>query len=84
MSVDFVHENKSQLFGSLSSSLSYDDKNRVWEDIEKEILEAHGTFRNKEDVFKKWSNVLAKYKPIICDRISSAPLIFLTHHECPH
>ena len=38
----------------------------------KEISEAHGTFRNKKDVSKKWSNVLAKYKPIICDKISSA------------
>ena len=72
MLVDFVLENKSQLFGSLSSSLSYDDKNRVWEDIAKEISEAYGTFRNKEDVSKKWSNVPAKYKPIICDKISSA------------
>ena len=29
MLVDFLHENKSQLFGSLSSSLTYDYKNRV-------------------------------------------------------
>ena len=53
MLVDFVHENKSKLFSSLSSSLSYDDKNRVWEDIAKEISEAHGTFKNKEDISKK-------------------------------
>ena len=50
--VEFVYENKSQLFGSLSSSLSYDDKNRMWEDIAIEISEEHGTFRNKEDVSK--------------------------------
>ena len=55
MLVDFVHENKSQLFGSLSSSLAYEDKNHVWEDIAKEISEPHGTLRNKEDVSKKWS-----------------------------
>ena len=72
MIVDLVHENKSKLFGSLSSSLSYDDKNHVWETIAREISEAHGTFRNKGDVTKKWSNVLAKHKPIICDKIYSA------------
>ena len=60
--VDIVQENKSKLFGSLSSSLSYDDKNHVWENISKEISEAHGTFWSKEDVSKKWSNVLAKHK----------------------
>ena len=58
MLVDLVQENKSKLFGSLSSSLSYDDKNHVWENISIEISEAHGTFRSKEDVSKKWSNVL--------------------------
>ena len=60
--VDIVQENKSKLFGSLSSSLSDDDKNHVWENISKEISEAHGTFWSKEDVSKKWSNVLAKHK----------------------
>ena len=72
MFVDFVHQNKSQLFGLLSSSLTYNDKNRVWKDIAKEFSEAHGTFRNKEDVSKESSNILAKYKPIICNKISSA------------
>ena len=45
MLVDYVHENKSQLFVSLSSSLSYDDKNRVWEDIAKsrKRMEPSGT-----------------------------------------
>ena len=46
MLVDFVHENKSHLFGSLSSSLSNDEKNLVLEDIAKEIskrMEPSGT-----------------------------------------
>ena len=34
--VDLVLENKSKLFGALSSSLSYDEKNKIWEDIAKE------------------------------------------------
>ena len=50
MLVDFVRVNKSQLFRSLSSSLFYGDKNRVWKDIAKEISEEHGTFRKGEDV----------------------------------
>ena len=50
--VDLVLENKSKLFGALSSSLSYDEKNKIWEDIAKEISQ-NGTFRNKEDVSKK-------------------------------
>ena len=28
--VDLVLENKSKLFGALSSSLSYDEKNKIW------------------------------------------------------
>ena len=28
--------------------------------------------RSKEDVSKKWSNVLAKHKPIICDKLTTA------------
>ena len=72
MIVDLVHENKSKLFGSLTSSLSYYDKNHVWENITIEISEAHGTFSNKEDASKKWFNVLAKHKSIICDKVSSA------------
>ena len=35
--VDLVFENKAQHFGSFSSSLSYDEKNHVWDNIAKEI-----------------------------------------------
>ena len=86
--VDLVLENKSKLFGALSCSLTFDEKNNVWEDIAKEISQSHGTFRSKEDVSKKWSNVLAKHKPIIIDKVLSArktgggsPEAELTEHE---
>ena len=43
--VDLVLENKSKLFGALSSSLSYDEKNKIWEDIAKEISQT--VFKHK-------------------------------------
>ena len=70
--VDLVQENKSKLFGSLSSSLTYEEKNNVWKEIAEAITQVHGNLRSKEDVAKKWSNVLAKHKPLISDKISSA------------
>ena len=35
------------------------------------ISQEHGTLRTKEDVFKKWCNILVKYKPIISDKLAS-------------
>ena len=35
--VDLVLENKSKLFGALRCSLTFDEKNNVWEDIAEEI-----------------------------------------------
>ena len=70
--VDLVQENKSKLFGSLSSSLTYEEKNNVWKEIAEAITQAHGILRSKEDVAKKWFNVLARHKPLISDKISSA------------
>ena len=55
--VDLVLENKSKLFGALSCSLTLDEKNNVWAYIANEISQSHGTFRSKEDVSKKWSNI---------------------------
>ena len=72
MLVDLVQENKSKLFGSLSSALTYEEKNCIWKEIAEAISQAHGSLRTKEDVAKKWSNVLAKHKPIISEKISSA------------
>ena len=40
-------------------------------EIAEAISHAHGSLRTKEDVAKKWSNVLAKHKPIL-SKISSA------------
>ena len=72
-SLDLFLENKSKkLFGALSCSLTFDENNNVWQDIANEISQSHGTFRSKEDVSKKWSNVLAKHKPIISDKVLSA------------
>ena len=50
--VDLVQENKSKLFGSLSSSLTYEEKNNVWKEIVEAITQAHGNLRSKEDVAK--------------------------------
>ena len=70
--VDLVLENKSKLFGALSCSLTFDEKNNVWAEIANEISQSHGSIRSKEDVSKKLSNVLAKHKPIISDKVLSA------------
>ena len=72
MLVDLVQENKTKLFGSLNSALTYEEKNCIWKEIAGAISQAHGSLRTKEDFAKKWSNVLAKHKPIISEKISSA------------
>ena len=63
--VDLVQENKSKHFGALSSSLTNEEKNIIWGDIAQQSSEAYGTVRTKDDVAKKWSNILAKHKPMI-------------------
>ena len=63
--VDIVQENKQKLFGALSSSLTSEEKNIIWGDIAQQLSEAYGTEITRDDVAKKWSNILAKYKPII-------------------
>ena len=70
--VDLLLENKSKLFGALSCSMTFDEKNNVCEDIANEISQSHGTFRSKEYVSKKCSNVFAQHKPIISDKVLSA------------
>ena len=69
--VDLVQENKPSLFGALSPSLTSEEKVNIWEDIAQKLTQAHGTVRTKDDVSKKWSNILAKHKPIISDKLSS-------------
>ena len=65
-------ENKSKLFGAFSCILSFEDKNAIWEEIAATITRDHGNIRNRDDVFKKWSNILVKYKPIISDKLASS------------
>ena len=67
-----VLENKAKLFGALSSTLTFEEKNAIWESIAATISRDYGNIRNKDDVFKKWSNILVKNKPIISDKLASA------------
>ena len=69
--VDLMEANKSSLFGALSSSLTMDDKNKVWQDIARKLSEQHGQMRTRDDVSKKWYNILSKHKPRIADKIAS-------------
>ena len=69
--VDLVQEKKSQLFGSLSASFTFEEKNKVWDDLASRLSALHGTVRNRDDVIKKWSNLLSKHKPLIADKIAS-------------
>ena len=70
--VDLIEENKASLFGALSSKLTFDDKNQIWEKIAGQISEMHGNIRTKDDISKKWHNTLSKYKPRIADKLASA------------
>ena len=69
--VDLVLENKPKLFGAFSSTLTFGEKNKIWEQIASTISQEHGTILTKGDVFKKWCNLLVKYKPIISDKLAS-------------
>ena len=66
-----VLENKPKLFGAFSSTLTFDEKNSIWEQIANSISQEHGTLRTREDVSKKCCNILVKYKPIISDKLAS-------------
>ena len=44
-------------------------KNIIWGDIAQQLSKACGTERTKDNIAKKWSNILAKYKPIISNKM---------------
>ena len=69
--VDLILEKKSQLFGSLSASFNFEEKNTVWDEVASGLSTLHGTSRNRDDVLKKWSNLLSKHKPLIADKLAS-------------
>ena len=69
--VDLVEENKSKLFGSLSASLTFEEKSSLWDQIANDLSSQHGVHRSRDDVTKKWSNLLCKHKPLIADKIKS-------------
>ncbi|KAI6661447.1 hypothetical protein LOD99_13319 [Oopsacas minuta] len=70
--VDLIHEQKSKLFGALTSTLTFDDKNKIWEEISGRLSELHWNVRTRDYVMKKWYNILAKHKPRIADKLASA------------
>ena len=69
--MDLIIEKKSQLFISLSASFTLEDKNTIWDEVASGLSALHGTSRNRDDVLKKWSNLLSKHKPLIADKIAS-------------
>ena len=69
--VDLILEKKSQLFGSLSASFTFEEKNTVWDEVASGLSTLHDTSRNRDDVLKKWSNLLSKRNPLIADKIAS-------------
>ncbi|KAI6650801.1 Myb-related transcription factor, partner of profilin-like [Oopsacas minuta] len=52
--VDLIHDQKSKLFGALTSTLTFDDKNKIWEEISGRLFELDGNVRTRDDVTKKW------------------------------
>ncbi|KAI6650079.1 Myb-related transcription factor, partner of profilin-like [Oopsacas minuta] len=69
--VDLIHDQKSKLFGALTSTLTFDDKNKIWEEISGRLSELHGNVKPR-DVMKKWYNILTKLKPCMADKLASA------------
>ena len=69
--VDLIQENRSKLFSNLSASFTFEEKKTVWDDVASRLSALHGTSRNREDILKKWSNLLSKHKPLIVDKIAS-------------
>ena len=67
--VDLVEENKSKLFGSLSASVTFEEKSSLWDQIANDLSSQHGVHRSRDGVTKKWSNLLWKHKPLIADKI---------------
>ena len=70
--VDLIHDQKSKLFGSLTSTLTNDDESRIREEISGRLSELHGNVRTRDDIMKKWYNTLTKHKPRIGDKLASA------------
>ncbi|KAI6654432.1 hypothetical protein LOD99_828 [Oopsacas minuta] len=50
--MDLIHDQKSKLFGALTSTLTFDDKNKIWEEISGRLSELHGNARLRDDVIK--------------------------------
>ena len=69
--VDLLQENKARLFGSFSASLTFEEKASLWDQIASGLTSQHGVHRSRDDVTKKWSNLLCKHKPLIADKIKS-------------
>ena len=69
--VDLVQGNRSKLFGSLSACITFEEKTRVWEEIASKLSQLHGVLRTKDEVTKKWLNILTKHKPLISDKLAS-------------
>ena len=63
--VDLMQENKSRLFGSLSASLKYEEKSSIWDQIANDLTTQHDVHRSRDDVTKKWSNLLCKHRPLL-------------------
>ena len=50
--VDLIHDNKSKLFGSITSTLTIEDKNKISEEIAGRLFELHGNVRARDDIMK--------------------------------
>ena len=70
--VDLLEINKSTLFGALRANITMDAKNEAWKEIAVELSELHGHARSRDEVSKKWYNILSKHKPRIADKLASA------------
>ena len=70
--VDLLEINKSTLFGALRANITMDAKNKAWKEIAVELSELHGHARSRDEVSKKWYNILSKHKPCIADKLASA------------
>ena len=54
--VGLIHDQKSKLFGALTSTLTANDENKIWEEISGRLSDLHGNVRARDEIMKKRYN----------------------------
>ena len=65
--------NLSYLVALVHLRITFEEKASLWDQIANDLISQHGVHRSvsRDDVTKKWSNLLCKHKPLVADKIKS-------------